>query len=294
MGASDSIEKIKEIADCRILFRRFWPTHFKEQGNCFCPFHEDSTPSLQVDSTFAFCHAEGKKWDAIDLYEAGTGTGRKEAINLLADELGLTNGNGQKPVLLTDAAIRYLKSRGIEREVDRFIRAGARSLNGNPAKGWSESIAVPLTDWTGKPLGSQILPLDGGIKKFKTGTPGKEAFFRLKGTGPVIVTDGVFDALAVAEAIPGANVCSILSAVFTGKLSCLQGTDETVILFLDNDGPGREGDKHAASLLAGKCKLRSVPWCLAPEGIKDPNDLLKAGHADIIKRMVEEAEERQD
>jgi len=289
LKSNDVIKSIKAKSDCRAIFKRFWPDHYHEQGNCACPFHEDGTPSLQVDKGSAFCHAEKRGWDALDLYQAGTGTDRAKAIDLLCDELDIEHGKKRTP--LSDAAIEMLRSRGILKAVDRLREAGASSLDGNPSKGWRPSIYVPLTDWNGKTLGGQILPLDGGIKKFKKNTPEPKVFFHLPGTGPTIVTEGIYDALSVAEAIPGADVCAILSANATDKLAALQGRE--VVLFLDNtliDEAGRKGTVKAESLLAGKCRLRSVPWHLAPEGIKDPNDLLKAGHADIILEMVNRAD----
>ena len=90
----DIIVLIKQAADCRSIFKRFWPNHFRERGNCFCPFHDDSKSSLQVSRELAFCHAENLKLDAVDLYARATGTTNREAIAELAKGLGLREAPG--------------------------------------------------------------------------------------------------------------------------------------------------------------------------------------------------------
>lgn len=279
----DLIEIIKEKSDCITLFRKFWPDHYRSRGNSHCPFHEDRTPSLQISEDFVYCHAERRKWDALDLYQEGTGTDRAGAINCLAKELGIERDsrNDCRSHTLSKAAIRALEARGIVNVVDH-IRGIVTSTDGNGR--YPASLVVPLTDWSGKLLGKQFLPLAGGEKKFSKNTPAKEVFFRVPGTGPTVVTEGVFDALSIVEAIPGADVCAILSAGTVGKLASLESRE--IVLFLDNDQTGRAATTRAAEVLKGKC--RTVDWSLAPVG-KDPNDLLKAGHAGLIRKMVETA-----
>ena len=65
-----------------MIFSQFWPEHFKEQGNSFCPFHQDQNASLQISKDFAFCYAESLKLDAVDLYERGAKVSRSDALSL--------------------------------------------------------------------------------------------------------------------------------------------------------------------------------------------------------------------
>jgi len=101
----DIIVLIKQAADCRSIFKRFWPNHFRERGNCFCPFHDDSKSSLQVSRELAFCHAENLKLDAVDLYAKATGTTNRKAVAELVKELGLREAPGPERQGLTGSRI---------------------------------------------------------------------------------------------------------------------------------------------------------------------------------------------
>ena len=138
----DNIVRIKEATDCRSIFKRFWPNHFRERGNCFCPFHDDSKSSLQVSRELAFCHAENLKLDAVDLYARATGTTNGVAVAQLAKELGLRQSGGPR--------IRSGAGPGVP-------AAGAQGLSGNsgrrPRSPGRRMVAVyDYTDAEGKLL----------------------------------------------------------------------------------------------------------------------------------------------
>lgn len=324
---SDSIEAIKSSSSCVDLFRRFWPSHYRERGNVRCPWHEDQKPSAQLDRDCFYCHACGYKYDAVDLYQHGAGVNRKEAIKLLCDELGIS-GNGTGNHLLSRkrtkapnpkhkssneffTAWNKLCKNTFTPEATDYIE-GARQIKGllpdllkseriafDPKfKAWNHetqskdlwrAIAFPLVD-AGKQemLGIQYVRIDGKGKKFATGTNGKDCFF-FYGTGNeyCVVTEAVIDGLSVYAACSRTldlSVCSIMSGGkgYEEKLTRLQA--QNPVLFFDNDDAGRKITDASVKLLNGKCRL--VDWSLAPAGMKDCNDLLKAGHADVIERMV--------
>ncbi len=79
---------------------------------------------------------------------------------------------------------------------------------------------------------------------------------------------------------------SIMSTGGTDKLAHHRGKD--LVLFLDNDDAGRSATKKVVKVLGRQCRV--VDWSLAPEGFNDVNDLLKAGHRDIIEKMILEAQ----
>lgn len=297
------ISKIKSQADCRRIFKRFWPGKFREAGNSLCPFHEDRTPSMQVTREFAYCHAEGLSIDAIDLYARGAGCSKAEAIRLLATELGLDsprhdNQPSQKQMApdptyfsrrmqeavnqgLPDEALDYIQRRCIGPGVIQDLKA--KNLIGWDAK--HRGIAFPLHDWNkDRIIGIQVIPPDGSKKRFIKGTDSKRAFFRFgSGNEFTVFCEGIIDALSITEALSRAQVVCLLGAGLINKLAGIN-LPPSPVLFLDNDDAGREAT--AKILYRFGPVFRLVDWSLAPDGLKDVNDLLRAGHSSIIDEMV--------
>jgi hypothetical protein len=299
-----SIEKIKSSASCRTLYARFWPHLYREKGPSLAFCHDDSNPSCQVDDALTYCHACQKKFDVIDLFAAGAKLDNATAIRELEKELGLNNGDEPKHedkgavggllkqwkrmerTPLSTEAVAYLEEKralhGIVKHLQNAHIIGFSAAN----RQWPASIAFPLTDWQRKTLqGIQYIPIGEGDKKFAKGTPAKDAFFRIDGRGGdfLVITEGIVDALSVLVACKriDIDVGAILSAGFTDKLSSIS---DTPILFFDNDRAGQEATAKAVKVLNGHCRV--VDWTLAPAGMKDVNDLLKAGHADVIEGMI--------
>lgn len=115
------------------------------------------------------------------------------------------------------------------------------------------------------------------------------------GTGRrVVVTEGEIDAMSVAQAL-GLTwpVVSIPNGAQGAKkaiqrnLEFLEGYDE-IVLWFDDDEPGREATAECAALFSpGKCKI-----AIAGEGLKDANDvLLKHGVKTVGARAQWEAKE---
>lgn len=103
----------------------------------------------------------------------------------------------------------------------------------------------------------------------------------------VVITEGELDALSCYQAYSGNwPMVSIPDGAKSAKrsiqrqLEWLQGY-ETIILFFDNDEPGRQAAKDAASVLPpGKVKIaRLDDW-------KDASDALQAGQAQAIREAI--------
>jgi hypothetical protein len=312
------IDQIKAKTNARIMFQRFWPGNYRERGNCRCPWHEDSTESLQLDDDFAFCHACALRLDAIDLYCKATQTETSKAIESLAVELGINNGKQKKPTNpkhkpsiefikrwnkiakndFNNEALEYIEKKRALPGMVQELHALELIACDPKFKAWNHTkesydrwnvVAFPLTN-AGKTemLGIQYVSTGGLGKKFASGTNGKDAFF-FHGSGNdfMVVTGAVIDALSVYVACKSKHdltVCSILSEGkgYAGKLAEL--SHPSPVLFFDNDEAGRNMTRISSMLLKGNCRL--VDWSLSPEGMKDVNDLLKAGHSDIIETMV--------
>lgn len=314
--ANDAIERIKASADCVALFKRFWSTCWRERGNCVCPWHKDSPerPSLSVDRVKAHCFAEGKSWDAIDLYREGMGCSKSEAIRALSLELGITpaerprKGKG-KPGLpqesdpekvqeklrsdwkvlssheLPEEALSYLTG---ERKLGPSIEAlkKKRCIGYDKRSG---GIAFPVTDWKESTLyGIQTCPVGSGEKRFKAGSKTEKGMLRISNGGDhLVVSEGVFDAMAIYDACCRElflDSVSLYSANGWKKVGDLPGNP---VLFFDADWAGY----HAACrcLKSFWAKVALIDYELLDGWGKDPNDILRCGRGDLILQAVKSA-----
>jgi hypothetical protein len=297
----DRIPDIKARVNCQDIFRRFWPDHHREGGNSHCPFHYDTTPSLQISGDFAYCHSCESKFDAIDLYQRGAGCSRAEAIEALAreplsdtcedipgkrkrvnfaDRFGVFAQNGPSQVV-----VDYLAGRGLESILKMSERYDCIGFNGDclvfAIQGWDPTTG----QW--QIVGLQYIDCKTGEKRFARGTQAKDALFFLPGSGVFVTCESVLDALSVRLVIPDAYACSILSATQVDKIAVLGGSSNHPVLFFDNDRAGKEAAERANQILGGHCKM--VDWSQAPDRCKDVNELLSGGYGEIVRRMVETA-----
>ena len=106
----------------------------------------------------------------------------------------------------------------------------------------------------------------------------------------VVITEGELDAASCSEAMPGWPMVSLPSGAAAAKksiqraLQWLQGYEE-IVLFFDNDEAGRKAAEDAASVLPpGKCKIASISG-----DYKDASDALQANDSDTIRRAIWDA-----
>ena len=114
-----------------------------------------------------------------------------------------------------------------------------------------------MKTWEGEIIGWQSIG-PGGNKRFAHGMKAGTGFFFIPGTGPLIVCEGVIDALSLASALPGVNVCSATSASMDKKLSVLKTLSVPPVFFFDNDEAGRKGTDKAAQMLEGSLARRRL------------------------------------
>lgn len=245
------ISQIKQASDCRELFRRFWPDHFREHGNCHCPWHDDGKGSLQISRDVAYCHACGYKYDQIDLYSKANSIPNKDAVSQLAKELNL-NGHKPKSKIIATYDYKDVEGKLIYQSV-RFEPKDFRQRRPDPAQPgkW-------IWNLTGVPRILYRLP-------------------ELARATTVWITEGEKD----ADRLAALGLCSTtnsegagkwrpeLSAFFVGK---------HVIILPDNDEVGRKhaGDVARKLLTAGAADVRIVYLPGLPEK-GDVSDWLNAG-----------------
>lgn len=107
----------------------------------------------------------------------------------------------------------------------------------------------------------------------------------------IVVTEGEIDAMSVAQAfnlrwqaVSVPNGAQGAKRSISKALEWLEGYEEVVLAF-DNDEAGRAAAKECAALFTpGKCKI--LTW---PTGVKDANDMVQQGREGEIPSLVFEA-----
>jgi 5S rRNA maturation endonuclease (ribonuclease M5) len=113
---------------------------------------------------------------------------------------------------------------------------------------------------------------------------------RARGHSGLIVVEGYLDALSIRERAGLENVIALGDASFSEtKLDqALKYGARAFILALDNDKAGEDGMQRALELLQ-KRDLRAYVLIL-PDGIKDPDELIKTRGADVFRTLCEAAQ----
>ena len=185
--------------------------------------------------------------------------------------------------MLTDRHVKILEDRGLDAELlERFGIASA-------SRRGSEWIAIPVHEADG--LVNTVYRTIAGDKQFSQETGGKQIFWNsdcisdqtLSGQ-PLIVTEGVFDALSAIQAgfvravsVPNGAPANEAGNNESDRYRYLdlapKGLHECreIILAVDSDGPGVNLLNDLALRLGrARCK-----WVRYPKGCKDLNDALR-------------------
>lgn len=103
----------------------------------------------------------------------------------------------------------------------------------------------------------------------------------------IVLTEGELDCLSCYEAMPGWPMCSISHGCAGAKkdvqkqIPFLQGYDE-VVIFFDNDDPGKKASEEVASILPpGKTKI-----ALLDGKYKDASDAMQAGDSEAVRKAI--------
>jgi len=135
-----------------------------------------------------------------------------------------------------------------------------------------------VTTLDGAPLGARVRSLAGGPWLTMTGDAARPGFADTCGfgTGPVHITEGETDALALLAARPGARVLALpgASSCHPAAVALLKAVEAPwAVLWLDGDPSGRE----QAAVLAGKLSAAGIQtrtWDFS-DGL-DVNEALQA------------------
>lgn len=157
----------------------------------------------------------------------------------------------------------------------------------------SHMVAVPFAD--GKGHAATKVRLPGKDFRFTGDTVGAGFIFQDRwpaGGKKLVITEGEFDALSVAEAwgckwpvVSLPNGTKSVQKVFAAAYKFVNSFDE-IVLWFDDDEAGRAAAEEAAML----CDIGKVRIAKTPQGMKDANELLQAGQVKAIVDAVWHAE----
>ena len=275
------------------------------------------------------CHPE--PMDVIDFHTWRTGKNTKE---LIKEYLPANNPSPQQktpaPTLQKKEPIKpvnpsagiwanILKKNTNEDEVNKFF--ANRGISAATAKRiYNEgkcrfvkrdtmiSVAVPYKTIAGKVLAIQDLTVNGkpfphfnGKNKVfnKGGKPGEPCFFsdgkHIDDADIIVVLESVTDAIAGAEAYPGACWLALGSSNNIKKVKVLRAyrdQGKKIVCAFDKDDAGEIATKKVGDLLG--VKTHSIRWPKTYPDKHDINDLLKAGESQTIIDLIETAEPVRD
>lgn len=273
------------------------PSTGNRDHSCLLPEHDDESASMSVRADGLWrCHACGVGGDAADLVArlrswdiarqfplVATEVRRLAAIGAPFDDARDNVAEGEphplsvlKAEVHADAlAIEFLTSRGLS--VDTALEHGA-VVEATP----TPAISFTLDSADGRIAGRVRRFLDGDARYKLSKKPGAKQLplFRTYAEPLaypyVVLTEGIFDALAAAEmghpaaSLPNgaANVKACAAAIVA-----LARTVETIYVATDGDDAGERAASEIANLLIDEpVSLRRVEY---PTGTKDFNEVLQ-------------------
>jgi len=246
-----------------------------------CPFHRDEHPSLDIDVEKAafLCRACQAGGDAVDFYARARGMPADDAIRELRERLGL---NGSRPAT---SGVATAARRTPARRIDHEIRGTSGELVATHHRYEYEDRPKSFA-WS-LPDGSPNLR---GLPTSKLPLYGSEKIAAWHRGAPIILTEGE----KKADALTSRGYCVL--ATVTGSSGTPDATvleplrDRDVVLWPDNDDPGREHMKRIGRLLRGIAKsVRVLTWGEKPKD--DAADFFtRGGTEEQLDQLISESQ----
>lgn len=275
-----------------------------------CPFHDDSSPSLVLNSvkgTFR-CYGCGAGGSVVDWVMERDGLGLFEAIDQLAEEYGINRdrdplwearrqvvlGNKAKAEKAREALtettepLAYLARRGVTPETVAHFELGATKQG--------DGVVIPFPDGFGSVVGFAIRWTDNRKPKYwnssaddgfdKGGNLYNLHRARRAMKDRIFVVEGYFDVWSAHQAGFPATV-GICTSKMTDAQAALLGQacddGESVVLVPDADRTGRDRCADNILLLAAKAPKSRV-YVVEMDGGKDLGDL--SGNPEAVRALL--------
>lgn len=167
----------------------------------------------------------------------------------------------------------------------------------NPRIGESHILTIPLYNTTGKVAGFSFRAIEdsGDFPKYLNETGLKKgSLFNLRAVNrgrSLVVVEGLLDAIH-AEARGIQNVIALGGKEISADQleTILSSGVEEITLCLDNDQAGREATLKAIGLIRAKAESLKIYVASLPEGIKDPDQLIRENGSEALKDAIQDAE----
>ena len=278
----------------------------KKSGRVYkalCPFHDDKTPSFtyypSTDTFHCFgCHASGTVIDYIMQRESIKEP--YEAVEYIADKYELVVPGFDKEAIQRkketvknnrSEALQYFKDR---KQAEDFLRdrgfvADTTKTYGIGFDKTNNAITIPYLDTYGNVVGKSFRNLDEDKPKYVNSAEDEvfkknELLYGLDKArkhikDKVFIVEGYFDVLALYQMGYKESVAFCGSYLTDGQVNLLSKyiqKNTKIYLIPDNDKTGLQNVSRNVKTLRMKVK-NPISIITFPEGIKDPNDVLKLG-----------------
>ena len=205
----------------------------------------------------------------------------------VGEELARTFGVGFAPSggAVGDALVRYLTARGGAQPAELVAAGLAQAQRGAMRDRFRHRLLFPIRDERGATVGFGGRALGDAVPKYLN-TPDTAAYHKsrsifgidlartaIERERCVVVVEGYFDVLAAHAAGVEHTVASSGTALAREQVRALGRYAPTVVLCFDGDTAGRAAASRAVDVVAAEGLQARI--CVLPEGVKDPDDLVR-------------------
>lgn len=250
----------------------------RDNWKSLCPVHDESTPSFYIHKETYLCHCFG--------------CGVKGMLDtVLAKALEMDIREIREQLDLPHLLSRPIRIEPTEYKFKRSLLAPFPRVSQHPhlkKRGFkSDTVMLAHTQWDEKrrrlvfPLRSLGGVVDGAAGRATRTQDSKWYFYGNTKTGHIlyqpldtlrldIIVEGIFDCLWLFQHGYTGSAALMGSWATMPQINLIKRNTDEVLLFLDNDEPGRMGQEYLAKELKSTVK---VTFAVYPKGKKDPQEL---------------------
>jgi DNA primase/predicted transcriptional regulator len=297
------IAQIKQLLSIESVLTHYGLTPDRN-GMLSCPFHDDTTPSMQLYATTVHCFStncaqHGKNIDAIDFILHKEGCTKHEAIMKAKAMIGAAEPLKAVPESLASLYARMESALGRSSKARAYLTERGlvelQEVGYNPGtiyKGLRQCVVFGLRNEVGEvvSLYGRAIQDKGGRHFYTRNRRGLYPGYPAKETKRLILAESVIDAATLLQhtdekvlALYGTNG---LTDEHLKSLDNLPDLEE-VVLFLDGDAAGEAAVVKWAEVLHNRYPKLTISQVATPEG-EDVNGLVVSHEAAVLNHLIGE------